>query len=508
MFRLRSLQWWTGALFATLMILVVVFAYLARKPLCIDSKLVERIDSISEKGTATAYRCSLKKRVDYNEKLSYQAKDVSRRLREVERYFDWLGPLRSRVNITIIEGLGNHYRIQDQEIYISESILKSRGQLEKAVFRVWFRQRAPLSLQTQLLMEESFTDLLYYSLVGEIAIEDPITGVSLGDVAEVKWPRVLSNMKGYCKSLWRSNDDLRACNDPAIAKPKEEIELQTLRPLLTQTMIESYQALSASERLPFLQFLSQNLSQFEFHEKNFGMSSLQPKQQNYFEAISQLENWTYFIFKIGEKSPIAQKFSVYFQNSLKRRGFDESAPKAELDTLVFAANLSQVQVQDLMNQTDYHPDQLIGVETAQSLQMNSGGEPLSLEAFGNVRATTGILFHCGIPKVTQMTALSQRVEKLIFINSCGQSQFRFDGLFSRGIVGFAHQNPKVKFAEFHLPSLLLAIQKLKGQNPIEMLTQNKKESLAPIGWSAPTYDSNIDAFRGQSAIEIVDWFRL
>lgn len=508
MAQLKSLQWWTGALFCSLLVLIVVFAYTARKPLCIDTKLVERIDSISDTGTATAYRCRLRRHVPFNEILAQRSAELGPRMQALEKYFEWLGPLNGRINLTVIEGKGEHFKIQGREVFISSSILQSPGQLEKAIFRVWFRERAPLTLQSQLLFEESFTDFLYYSYSGDFLVKDPKTGIYLSDDIEAKWPRVLSSYKGYCNSLWRSNEHLRFCNDDLIEKPKDEIELLTLRPLITQALIESYLEMPSSERLPFLQFMASNLDQFEFHEKNFGMSYFEPKRQQFYEAVSQLENWNYFLAKLGERSQGFQQFSVFFQNSLKRRGFNEESPKAELDTLVFADSLRKEQIEEIQEQMQAHPHSLIALEARGKIQMSAAGEELSLQLLGTVKAATGIYFHCGIPKLQELMNLSKRVEKLIFINACGHAQFKFEGLFNNGIESFAHQNPSVKFAEFHLPSLLLAVRKLNGQNPIEFLAHNKKESLAPIGWGVPQYDSAKDAFKAQSVIEIVNWYRL
>jgi hypothetical protein len=238
------------------------------------------------------------------------------------------------------------------------------------------------------------------------------------------------------------------------------------------------------------------------------MSSLEQKKQYYFQAISQLENWTYFVSHLGKQFESFQKFAIFFQNSLKRRGFDEAIPQIKLDTLILGSYLREDQLKDVLAQVDQHSHEMIGLQLGETLQMGSSAEPLNLQSIGSVKAIQAIYFHCGIPKLQDMLALSHKVEKLIFINSCGQVQLRFDGLFNYGIESFARQNPDVKFAEFHLPSLVLAVQKLKGQNPIELLAKNKMDSLEPIGWASPQFDDNVGAYRAKSAVEAIDWYRL
>lgn len=505
MFSFRSLQWWTGVLLSTLMVLLVVFAYTARRPLCIDSKLVERIDSISDKGTATAYRCSLRKHVDFNQNLADYTATLGPKLQSLERFFDWFGPFEKKINLTIISGDGEHYRIQDQEIFASESILRAKGQLEKAFIRSWFRQKASMSLQSQLLFEESLTDFIYYTYSGSLSLQDPLTGIWLEDQDEAKWPRILSSPKGYCQSIWKSNEHLKTCNDALIDQSPEEISINTLRPLMTQTLIESYLHLSHREQMNLLRSLPAELANFEF-QRDFGMSLIDFAEPNYAGAVSQIQNWVQFVSLITQK--IEPKFSAYFNNSLQRRGFDYVSPKIMLDVLVFANELPDKQIQEIYKQINIRKEVVIGLEIKETLKMSVSGEALNLNLLGPVQALTGVYFHCGMPKIQDLVGLAQRIEKLVFINSCGQSEFRFEGLFKHGIESFAQQNPKVKFAEFHLPSLVLAIQKLKGQNPLDFLFGKKTESLAPLGWNAPLYDDVKDAYKAQSAIEIVNWYRL
>ncbi|MEZ0392957.1 MAG: hypothetical protein ACAH59_12125 [Pseudobdellovibrionaceae bacterium] len=508
MFRIKSLQWWTGVLLGTLLILIVAFAYTARTPLCIDSKLIERIDSISDQGTASAYRCSQRKHVDYDANLVTQTRKLGPRLQQLEKYFEWLGPLKSKIHLTVIAGPGEHFRIQGREIIISESILNSEGQLEKAVFRFWFRERAPLTLQSQQLVEESLTDFLYYSFAGALDLQEPLTQISLDQDEDARWPRVLSNQKGYCDSLWKSNEHLRICQDALIERSENEIELLTLRPLITQSLIESYKELSTQDRIEVLRFIALNFKSFQFDEKNFGVTYLERKRQSYYQAISHLENWVYFFNQLGRSSASVQRLSQFFQKTLKQRGFDEAMPEARLDLLVFADALNEKQIQEILTETKAHPHALIGIESKGKIQMGAASVPLSLQLLGEVRSPRAVYFHCGIPKLQELESLSRKIEKLTFINACGQSQFRFDGLFNSGIEGFARQNPKVKFAEFHLPSLILAVEKLKGKNPIDYLKQNQTGSLAPIGWGDPKYDQSVDAYRAQSVIEAIDWYRL
>lgn len=506
--QLRNIQWWTGTLLVTLMGSIVLFAYVARRPLCIDSKIVERIDSISKKGTATAYRCALHRHVQYDEALAQQKTELSRRLQKLGRFFDLVGPLNSKINLTVIRGSQDLYRIQDHEVYLADSVLQAQGQLEKAFLRVWFRERAHPDLQASSLIEESFTDFLYFTMTGDFDLEEAKTKIPIGQDLEPRWPRVLTSWSGYCHSLWRTNEDLRLCEDLK-SFSDDEIHLMSLRPLLVNALISSYQNLSASEQVAFLQGFANSLGQMQFHQKNFGITPVQLHQRSYYEAVSQLENWTYFLNGLGSHVPHADKIAALFELELRKRGFDDSNQQSVLDKLVMADELSSVQRKSILEEMNRNKQFLIGLETHGSLQMSLQSEPLNLKLLGPVRAISGVYLHCGTPDLKKIGEMSKKVEKLLFVNFCGTEQVVYlKGYFEKDVWTFAKQNPGLKFAELHLPSLMLALQKMPGQNPIQLLSEKKKESLQPLGWKDPVFDEITNSYRAQSAIEMVDWYRL
>jgi hypothetical protein len=502
------MHWWTSLLVLTFTCFLVVFAYVARRPLCIDSKLVEKIDSVSTQGMATAYRCGMHRHVEYDQILANQTRDLGRRLQKLEKILDWLKPLQNRVNLTVIEGEGQHYRIRDHEIFISESILKRQGQLEKAFLKIWFRENASLSLQSQFSVEESLTDLLYYSFLGDFKIQHPATGIVFNDESEARWPQVLMNFKGYCKSLWKSNEHELLCEDSLVDARADEIYQPVLRPLLSQSLMEAFESLGSQERLDFLKMLPSLIAKAEFHDDNFGMSYLEPHQQTYHEAVTYLDNWSYFLSQLDPSDGLTLKFAHYFDAALKRRGFDESSPQTALDILIVSDESSKEISKEIQKQLNSKTEKLIGFESKGELQMGFENEPLSLKVLGPIQATSGILLHCGTPSLQVLKSFSKRVQKLLYVNACENDKVRLDGFIQKGVSAFAMQNPKIKFAELHMPSLMMALQKTPDLHPIESVAEKKKDLLSPLGWQEPTYDESMKAFRANSAIEIVDWYRL
>jgi hypothetical protein len=501
----KNLQWWTGAAIVVLTLSLVAFAFVARKPLCIDSKLVEKIDIISERGIATAFRCGQHRHVPYDENLAKLTKRSGQRLQSLERFLDWLGPLKFQIHMTVIVGSSEVFRIQDHHVHIGEKILQANGQLEKTILRVWFRERAAESLRSEPLVEEALTDLLYFAYVGQMDLQDPQSGLIYDQDLDPRWPRVLNNWRGYCQGLWKSHEDLKVCSN-LTGFQNESILPRSLRPLLSTALIQSFIQLRAAEQLDLIHSLAHQLSQLNFQDKNFGLSHFEPDKQRYYEAISQLENWIYFVSNV--KVAQAEKFATHFRFELEKRGFDNSSRQALLDHLIFADQLNSEQVAGLFKEIEKRPHSLTGIETHGTLKMNAGSEPLSLKLLGTVKATTGVYFHCGYPTSHKLAALAERVERLLYVNVCHNEPIYLQGFLDRGVLSFARQNPGLKFAEFHLPSLMMALKRIPGKNPVYLLSLKKDESLRPIGWKEPLFDEAVNAYRAQSAIEMVQWYRL
>lgn len=506
MFSKKDLQWWTGVTLVCLLCSLVLFAFVARKPLCIDSKVVERIDSVSERGAGTAFRCGLHRHVDFDETIASVSRDLSKRLQKVEKFLDWIGPLKAKINITLYAGQGSVYRLQNHEIFANESILMSPGQLEKAIFKIWFRERAHVSLHEKPLIEESVTDLIFAAYAGQLEIQDPLSRLFLNEDLEAKWPRSLTTTKGFCRSIWRVPEQIRVCENLSdFVVGEEKLDLNSLRPLISQALFNAYQKIPATERMSLMKVLGASLSSWAFDDVTEELRSEAYSQRTLTEASFLLESWTKFL------EGISIKFSTLFSNDLKARGFQGMDMVADLDLLVFSTDLKDemklVLQQELKKS---NRDLFSGWISNNQIKMNLDGEAMNVDLFGGITATKGIYLHCGQPDLPALTKAAARVQRLLYVDSCDLKDLRLAGYMKKGTVEFALQNPKVKFVDFHSPSLLTALHKVPGVNPIEALAAKDRfqHFFRHLGWIQPNYDKSADAYRAQSAIEAIDWYRL
>jgi hypothetical protein len=153
---------------------------------------------------------------------------------------------------------------------------------------------------------------------------------------------------------------------------------------------------------------------------------------------------------------------------------------------------------------------VVGFTDGKTIRIHQNALPFDAQIFGEIKATRGIFFSCGEPDTKILLQAARRVQKLLFINSCDTSKIKLSGLFKKGVIEFALQNPETKFIDFHTPSLLSALLKSPGLNPVEALNAPEKHQafFKQLGWTQPQFDQGIGAHRAQSAVEAIDWFRL
>ena len=494
---MKNIQLWITLSVGTLMVLVLVFAFVARKPLCIDSKLVERIDSISSSGTATAYRCGLHKHVDFDENLALEIKTLGRKLQVLEKYFEWMGGLQKRVSITVIANSDNFYRIQDHQIFIGDRFLKAEGQIEKVILKVWLNERASGALRSQPVVTESLSDLLYFSLSGEFNVQEIGSKFNLGDDFDSRWPRVLNNFAGYCRSPWRLNEDLTRCERESEIQKRavDEVENLSLRPLLSQSMIAAYKKLRSSERLSWLANLGQSLNTMAFND-DFLMA----------DSSFLLKETIRFISLLDIQLPYRQ-FSVHFENELKERGFsDFQQISRSYDFLVFVEDLSSPWLKQIKQANQNHR---IAIEF-QGQQIANEESQIPLQAMDVVSGKNGIVIRCGEINFETIKQLSHQVDKLLYIRSCGQDNIDLTAYFEKGVSGLAAKNRNLQFIEFHTSSLRLALKRNPRLENLKILesTTIQANFFDHLGWEKPEFDTQLKAYRANSVIEAVDWYRL
>jgi hypothetical protein len=209
-------------LLGILFVLLSVLVLMTKKPLCIDSKLVYRIDRVSSDGVHEAYSCQANRKVEYDEKLASFIREVSSQTSHLQSLFssDFLP-----VRVTILQGMQNVVRVQHDEIFLSQDQLENTTQLQRNLMKIWLRQNLKIVDMQKSFLEEALVDF----------VQDT-NGVAKERVKllHAAWPMNMLSAGGQSLS-------------------------ENLQSFVSSLLLESYLDLKLSERQAFLTNLIANL---------------------------------------------------------------------------------------------------------------------------------------------------------------------------------------------------------------------------------------------------------
>ena len=508
----HALQMWTGSLIVVFCVAVIAFAYVSRRPLCIDSKLVEKIDRVTESGTHTAYRCALRKHVPYDGKLKKITRNFGQRLVPVERFLEYLGNFHGRISLTLLKSSETYFKIRDHEIYATEELLNSPGQLEKAVMKIWLRdQMQNLALENSL-SEEVLSDFLWTTLKGRLDLYDPVTRLNLGQEPLTLWPETLKNSAEVCQSPWWAAKSAVICQALRTTKESDsQIDLDSMRPLLTQSLNSAYKKIPAAQKIAWLQAFAKNLPHFQLPE------GAEKTTHDFSQAQRVVGQW------ISSFRLVDENFGNLFAHELAYHNFHDLTAMVHFSALIIFDQTSK-EGQDLVEKDlqSFEQSHLIGYKNGQQVQFSSHGVSVLLEDLGAWQADKIVMISCGSPQIEKLQDLAVQADRLLFVDLC-QNKGNLDvvSYLKEDAQTFAARNKNVNFIEFHLPSLKLALQKVdinaaqKNNWIADLLNENPKDKTKKVsiltealGWQEPIYHSQEKAYRSQSAIEAINWYRM
>lgn len=462
----------------TVCLALVAFAFYSRKPLCIDSKLVERIDRVGANGTASMYRCGLYRKVDYNPKLVQDAENLKPRLQKIETFLSLIGMPNERLNLTIIEGKEDIFRLQGRQVFFSESILRQPLAIEKAVLKAWYRERISQSMFDLRFVEESVTDLMLYAATGKI-IEEETTE---------KWPQALMVTGEYCTSPWRALEDIASCQNKVGSR---EINIESLRGLAVQSLASAYVKLEPQEQFQFLMQLNKRIGELQYVPKQ-EKASTNSEQETIADAAQFLNEWRELVVRVFP-APTRAKMTLYMQQELFARGFADSFLSSYFDWVFQLREQDKKLFQELLKKSADPRAPSIAVQVGDWVWMLPNKKPVPAKAFESLRAYRGVVIGCGKPDQKALESWAKRVQHLTAVDDCGpEIEVKSAALFHGDLPAFALSNPKIRFMQVHLPSFELSLK--RGENPLAVgrLRYHEKANVyesmlpvAPITWYRP-----------------------
>ncbi len=502
-------------LITLLYFIVVGLALMSKKPLCIDSTVVEKIDRITYGIKESIFRCSAYKIVPYSEYFDKNKTVLELRIEGLAYFLNKIEPLNRRFSLVIDEKNPIAFSISDKKIIIGSSLLEAQGHLERAIIKIWLLDKLPKQVDTGLFSEVT-TDFLYFAYTGSFNIEDPLLRIRthLGDV---RWPQVLKSKETYCDSPWKLSEHFGTCGSlqSNINLNEQNILNLSLRPLLTSVWIKTFSELSFAGQISFVSHFSDYLrSQRLTSEKAIEMLLMEnsPLKQGVVN-IKRVTDLMYSSTFVQAKSEYRQFYSG-LANNLQLAGVSDSFAEAYFDYLFeYPDELSTNSVffKNLISAAQKNPQMQIAVKDQNQIWILPSKVSLPIKTFDQIKSQQYIFMACLKLQDIKMAQFFNQAEKLLLIKGCDQNKsIDFAALISSGMQGFSRQNKNLAFIQFHLPSFELKAKDLAHVKNFFALVENRdfaKAEFQTLGWSQIQWFEELQAYRPNAVIEAIELFR-
>ncbi|XGC80567.1 hypothetical protein ACES2L_14655 [Bdellovibrio bacteriovorus] len=488
---------------------------MTKRPLCIESKVVERIDRLGLEGAETIYRCALNKPTAYSTYFGEKIPDFTYRIQQVERLLESIAPFKRKVQLTIIGDRPYLFRVQGSHIYIGESLLEAPGHVEKALTKIWYRENNESLFAQQDLMEEVITDFILFLNEGDLNIGDPKTKIKTA-LRKVKWPYVIKSTLAYCESPWKQSEHYGPCDSGNFESIEQQVVEMSLRPLLVTSWIESYKSLSSKERYNFIQDIPGLMKADQSpqlplinHSAGSGIALLR--------AAEAIKNISAFVSTGGlmKTSEVHRLFVTNFTNELQSNGFQQAFAEAVFDVLyVSSVELSEKSpvFQQFLKIAKADPHLQIAVRDQNQIWMLPSRYSIPLKSFGQIKASRTVVEKCGGYNFSYVMDYADITEKLLVVDHCDQKKEIFYSKFLKlGAEGFGAQNKGTAFVQFHLPSLLTKKAELEQVvNVFEFIQKRDLEnpSFRSLGWREVLWHEPAKAYQPKAFVDAIEWFRV
>lgn len=512
-------RWLTYFSFACFGLLSLVVLQMTKRPLCIESKVVERIDRLGLQKSESIYRCAINKETPYSEYFGQKNRELSARVQSVERVLESIEPFYQKVQVTILQDRPYLYRIQGHQLFIGEKLLEAPGHLEKALAKIWYRERNEISFPQQSLFEEVVTDFLVYLQYGDLDIGDPNT-LLVTAIHKVKWPYILKSIDAYCESAWKQSEHFATC----YSSLKTDADLMSfvtemsLRPLLVSSWIHSYRQLGMKERFEFVANLPQLIrSEHAPQLPVFAPMAMGAQGSTLAKAAEAIKSVNLFVSSsiLSKESNAHKSFVANMTNELRASGFQEAFAEANFDVLFVSQEpikeSSQV-FQDFIRVMKSHPKMQIALRDQKNLWMLPSRFPVPLASFGQIKANRTIVEKCGGYNFSYVMDYAELTEKLLVVDHCDlHKRIMYEQYLAEGAEGFGAQNKGTAFVQFHLPSLLMKKDELQQVTNVFDFIKNRdveSSSFKSLGWKEVRWNQQANAYQPKAFVDAIEWFRI
>ncbi len=495
---LRTLKW---TYIISCVVLVGLLTWMGRRPLCIESRVVSKIDILKGGEQETVYRCGYNKEVKYSPFIWSQLNRINRAIFRVERYDLWFKNNLKNLyiyldfdNPKVFVNTGSALRLGidlfNNDVWLDRSFLK--GVLGQHL------SQAP-TVEDRVSME-LLVDLLLY-LRGR-----PVPLDTENDDELLRWPSTLQSISGYCKSAWVMLEHLNFCsqsNLPAAAISMRPTDL-SLHALFSQALKEALMEMQVNERLLIFQRMSLSMDHIEDKWRDIASRSNEDVDfegvKDRFRALSDnfsvidvlLKNWDVALLKRGydEKSKGQLKFDVVL---------DLSSYPAVSDRLI-----------DEVLKASRGQRKTLALKHADKIWVMPHRDPIELDELSEIHSETLVRTQCHLPSFKEAAAYVSTTKHLMVVQDCSEvSKIKFNQLMTSGIDGFAEENRTLSFVAFHLPSLVSPTDQVLNEMHFrfEKTSPGLRFVESVYGWKQVIPQPATGAYKVLSDVDAIPTFR-
>ncbi len=495
-----------------------------KKPVCIDSLVVERLDTVSTVGvlntTETAYSCSANVMVPYSKNVIQTEEIVTRKIKNIASVLNSIQNFKKKIHLIVRYDQPLMFEIKNiatnSQLQIGSSLLNADGHLQRGLIKIWLRENMPKQFIQATLFEESISDLIYYSVNGDLSIEDPLTSIKT-KLGSAQWPQVLKGTEAYCESAWRSSEHFYLCGQLQM-QTNEALAGQmlnlSLRPLVTSSLINSYKNLNFRNQQELISHIDQFLQKRDLNsEQMIGQILKDPNPLK--QGILNVKNFSeVFVASDLIAKPEFKQLYSGLTNELQSAGFSDSFAEAYFDYIVEVPDEVSVQSSFFKNLESAAKKNLnlqIAIKDQRQIWILPSRTALPLSAFDRIKSRQNIYFACSSLKEIKIEQFFNQTEKLMLVKGCDQTQdYKFSKLFESGLKEFIRQNDKLKFVQFHIPSLEMKQKELAHVNNFFELVENRdvnRQEFRTLGWTQIQWSDELYAYKPKANIEAIEFFR-
>lgn len=493
----------------SLFLLAIVYF---KRPICIDSKVVNKIDSIDLSGQAKSiYQCKYNKKTPYSLELMKRLETTVKNTESMNYLFESIKTLDEKIELTVTEKRPYAYEVTRHRIIIGDKLFNKTGYLQRALIESWLKQnRGEIKIDTHLL-EQVLVDFVFYQYQSKFEIENPLSQFKT-KLGPVRWPHVLKSEDNYCRSAWIWPEHIESCSLGQFQISDRDFNTTatlSLRPLLLYAWISSFNELNYNQKRTVLNSIPDLVSKMSLTSTQV-VTALIDEANPIFAGIQNINKFSELVSSL----PTYNEFLNQFNAKLDLLGVGDQASQAQLDILIEADqnfNSHSPMFKTIVESLG-QSDKQVAIADRHFIWLLPSQTAIPVSMFSRVQAKWHLYLSCdGVVNEKKLNNFLDQSEKLIMIKKCGDTgQINFAGLKEENLNRFYLQNKKLNFVQLHLPSFKMVKTEMNLNQNIFDLVKNKnleQKDLKALGWQAVDWNKDLNIFKPKAVIDAIEYFR-